>query len=185
MATIRLRFFALQALMVRQQKKIPAAERIEIADSFFMACALAEAERARLLDEVPIGAIVVIDNQIVGRGHNQPIHLCDPTAHAEILALREAAHNIGNYRLVEATLFVTVEPCVMCAGALVNARVKRLVYGTAEERFGAVHSQFQLCTSSSLNHQVEVTHGVCAEECRALMQSFFKLRRQNKSEAFT
>ena len=163
--------------MARQQKKTPAAECAKIDDAFFMACALVEAEKAQQLNEVPIGVVIVIDNQIVGRGHNQPIRKCDPTAHAEILALREAAQNISNYRLTEATLYATVEPCVMCAGALVNARIKRLVYGTAEERFGAVSSQFQLCTHSSLNHQIEVTHGVLAVECRALMQTFFKQRR--------
>ena len=163
--------------MARQQPKIPA-ESIKIDDAFFMACALAEAERARQNGEVPIGVVIVIDNQIVGRGHNQPIGKCDPTAHAEIVALREAAQAIGNYRLTEATVYATVEPCVMCAGALVNARIKRLVYGAAEERFGAVASQFELCTSSSLNHQIEVTHGPLADECRALMQNFFKQRRQ-------
>ena len=166
--------------MAGQQKKKPVPEYIEtgIDDFFFMACALAEAEQAERLGEVPIGAVVVIDNQIVGRGHNHPIGKCDPTAHAEIYALREAAQAIGNYRLTEATLYVTIEPCVMCAGALVNARLRRLVYGTSEERFGAVTSQFQLCTHSSLNHQIEVTHGVMADECRALMQNFFKRRRQ-------
>ena len=164
--------------MARQQKQNPAAECIEIDDTFFMACALAEAEKAQQANEVPIGVVVVIDNQIVGRGHNQPIGSCDPTAHAEILALREAAQHIGNYRLTEATLYATVEPCVMCAGALVNARIKRLVYGAAEDRCGAVISQFQLCHHSSLNHQIAVTHGVLAAECRALMQNFFKQRRQ-------
>ncbi|NOT58760.1 MAG: tRNA adenosine(34) deaminase TadA [Acidobacteria bacterium] len=155
-----------------------SAEPIKIGDAFFMSCALAEAERAQQHDEVPIGVVIVIDNQIVVRGHNQPIGKCDPTAHAEIVALRAAAQTIGNYRLTDATVYATVEPCVMCAGALVNARIKRLVYGAAEERFGAVASQFELCTSSSLNHQIEVTHGILAEECRALMQNFFKQRRQ-------
>jgi tRNA(adenine34) deaminase len=164
--------------MARQQKKIPAAEPIKIDDAFFMACALAEAEKARQLNEVPIGVVIVIDNQIVARGHNEPIRRCDPTAHAEIIALREASHAIGNYRLTEATVYATVEPCVMCAGALVNARIKRLVFGATEERFGAVISQFQLCTNSSLNHRIEVTHGILANECRTLMQNFFQQRRQ-------
>jgi tRNA(adenine34) deaminase len=162
--------------MARQQQKIPVG-LTKIDDAFFMACALAEAKLAQQRGEVPIGVVIVIDNQITGRGHNQPISTCDPTAHAEIVALREAAQTISNYRLTEATLYATVEPCVMCAGALVNARIKRLVYGAAEERFGAVASQFELCTSSSLNHQIEVTHGVLAEECRALLQNFFKQRR--------
>jgi len=148
-----------------------------ISDEFFMACALAEARQAQVAGEVPIGAVVVIDNEIAGRGHNQPIGQHDPTAHAEIIALREAAQRIGNYRLVNATLYVTIEPCVMCAGALVNARVKRLVFGATEERFGAVNSLFQLCTHSSLNHRVEVSSGVLAEECRTLMQEFFRQRR--------
>ena len=151
-------------------------------DQFFMEFALAEARQARNLDEVPIGAVIAIDNQIVGRGHNQPIRLNDPTAHAEILALREAAQRIGNYRLTDATLYVTIEPCVMCAGAMVNARVKRLVYGAAEARAGAVDSIFQICTNSSLNHRVEVTSGVKVEECKELMQAFFKERRKPKSE---
>ena len=158
----------------------PNGHELKISDEFFMACALAEARLAYQVNEVPVGAVVVIDNQVVGRGYNRPIGSCDPTAHAEILALREAARHIGNYRLVEATLYVTIEPCVMCAGALVNARVKRLVYGAAEERFGAVHSLLQLCTHNSLNHQVEVTFGICAAECRALMQNFFKQRRANQ-----
>jgi tRNA(adenine34) deaminase len=145
-----------------------------------MAFALAEARQAQTASEIPVGAVVVIDNEIVGRGHNQPIGQRDPTAHAEIIALREAAQRIGNYRLVDATLYVTIEPCVMCAGALVNARIKRLVFGATEERFGAVSSLFQLCTHSSLNHRVEITSGVLAAECRALMQSFFQQRRNQK-----
>ena len=145
-----------------------------------MGFALAEAERARTLNEVPIGAIVVFDKQIIGSGHNQPIRMNDPTAHAEILALRSAAERVGNYRLTDATLYVTIEPCAMCAGAIVNARIKRLVYGAAEERAGAVASVFQICTNSSLNHQVEVTSSVCEEECRKLMQAFFRNKRKPK-----
>ena len=164
------------------KKKTPGIETpMLIADEFFMNFALAEAGLARNTGEVPIGAIVVIDNQIVGRGYNQPIRLHDPTAHAEILALREAAGKIGNYRLTEATLYVTIEPCAMCAGSLVNARVKRLVYGAVETRAGGVASVFQICTSSSLNHRTEITAGVLAEECRALMQSFFRQRRKNRT----
>jgi tRNA(adenine34) deaminase len=168
--------------MAQQKPKTQfrSPQEVSFSDEFFMACALAEARQAQAAAEVPIGAVVVIDNQIAGRGHNQPIGQRDPTAHAEIIALREAAQRIGNYRLVNATLYVTIEPCVMCAGALVNARVKRLVFGATEERFGAVSSLFQLCTHSSLNHRVEVTAGVLADECRALMQSFFKQRRSNK-----
>lgn len=147
-------------------------------DEFYMGFALAEARAAYAANEIPIGAIVVINNEIIGRGHNQSIELVDPTAHAEILALREAARKIGNYRLVEATLYVTVEPCAMCAGALVNARIKRLVYGAADARAGGITSVFAICTNSSLNHQVEVTEGVREGEARTLMQSFFRVRRK-------
>jgi tRNA(adenine34) deaminase len=171
--------------MAKQQPKKKAgshdneAAALKISDEFFMACALAEARQAAQAGEIPVGAVVVLDNQIVGCGFNQPIGSRDPAAHAEIIALRKAAQQIGNYRLVEATVYVTIEPCVMCAGALVNARVKRLVYGAPEERFGAVDSLFQLCTHSSLNHRMEVVSGVLAAECRALLQSFFKRRRKN------
>ncbi|HKX27150.1 MAG TPA: tRNA adenosine(34) deaminase TadA [Blastocatellia bacterium] len=153
-----------------------------ILDEFFMGFALDEARQAREAGEIPIGAVVVVDNQIVGSGHNRPIGLHDPTAHAEVLALREAAHQIGNYRLTGATLYVTIEPCAMCAGAIVNARIKRLVYGAADSRAGAVDSVFQICSHSSLNHQVEVTSGVSAEASRELMQTFFKHRRRPKAE---
>lgn len=151
-------------------------------DHFFMGFALYEARRAQAAQEVPIGAVVVIDNQIIGSGHNQPISLHDPTAHAEINALRAAAQRLGNYRLTEATLYVTVEPCAMCAGALVNARIKRLVYGTTDQRAGGVDTIFQICTNSSLNHRMEVTAGVAAQAGRALMQSFFRQRRVSKAE---
>jgi len=150
-------------------------------DSFFMGFALNEARLARDAGEVPVGAVIVIENQIAGSGRNQPIGSNDPTAHAEIVALREAARRRGNYRLTEATMYVTIEPCAMCAGAIVNARVKRLVYGAADLRAGGVDTVFRICDNSSLNHQVEVTSGVRAEECRHLMQSFFKRRRKIKS----
>jgi tRNA(adenine34) deaminase len=152
-------------------------------DNFFMGFALAEARQARDAEEVPIGAVVVIDNRIVGRGHNSPVRLNDPTAHAEVLALREAAQTINNYRLIGATLYVTIEPCAMCAGAIINARIKRLVYGAADPKAGAVSSVFQICTHSSLNHQVEVTAGVLESECRELMQAFFQQKRKIKSDS--
>jgi tRNA(adenine34) deaminase len=158
------------------------AKRETANDEFLMGFALSEARLAREAGEVPIGAVVVVDNQIVGSGHNQPIGSNDPTAHAEIIALREAARRIGNYRLTEATLYATIEPCAMCAGALVNARIKRLVYGAADLRAGAIDTVFQICASSSLNHQVEVTSGVRAEESRELMRAFFKDRRRTKSD---
>lgn len=159
----------------------PGRPAIEL-DEFFMRFALAEARQAGNADEVPIGAIVVLDQRIVGYGHNQPIRSHDPTAHAEIIALRQAAQAIGNYRLTGATLYVTIEPCAMCAGALVNARIKRVVYGAAEVRAGAIASVFQICTNSSLNHQVEITAGVLESECRGLMQSFFQQRRKPKPD---
>jgi tRNA(adenine34) deaminase len=151
-------------------------------DRFFMGFALNEARLAKDAGETPIGAVVVVDNQIVGSGRNCPIGANDPTAHAEIIALREAARRIGNYRLTEATLYVTIEPCAMCAGAIVNARIERLVYGAANLRAGGVDTIFQICTNSSLNHRVEVTSGVLAEESRLLIQTFFKGRRKNKSD---
>jgi tRNA(adenine34) deaminase len=155
-------------------------EALKRKDEFWMAFALAEAKQARVANEVPIGAVVVIEERLAGGGYNQPIRLNDPTAHAEILALRAAAAQLGNYRLTEATLYVTLEPCAMCAGALVNARVKRLVYGATDERAGAVASHFQICANSSLNHRVEVTAGILADEARALLQSFFQQQRKAK-----
>jgi tRNA(adenine34) deaminase len=170
---------------VRTTKPAPEASRVflenqwseNVKDEFWMNFALAEAWQAVRANEVPIGAVIVLNEEVIGNGHNQPITRCDPTAHAEILALREAAKRIENYRLTNATMYVTIEPCAMCAGAIVNARIKRLVYGATEPRQGAVHSVFQICTNSSLNHQVEVTAGVLEEECKALMQAFFKARR--------
>lgn len=161
-------------------KQTPASSRVVLAnltDEFWMSFALAEARQAATVGEVPIGAVIVRHDEIIGRGHNEPIRSCDPTAHAEIIALREAARRIENYRLTDATIYVTIEPCAMCAGAIVNARIQRLVYGATEPRQGAVDSIFQICTNSSLNHQVEVTAGVKEEECKALMQTFFQARR--------
>jgi tRNA(adenine34) deaminase len=139
--------------------------------------ALELARQAAEAGEVPVGAVVVIDDRIVGRGYNSPVSQNDPTAHAEILALREAARVIGNYRLEGATLYATLEPCVMCAGALVAARVARLVFGARDLRFGGVRSKFQIADSELLNHRVEIVEGVLAAECVELMQSFFAARR--------
>jgi len=148
-----------------------------LADEFYMRLAIAEARRAEEANEVPIGAVIVIDRKIIGTGFNQPIGLNDPTAHAEILAIRDAARRIGNYRLTGATLYVTVEPCAMCAGSLVNARIARLVYGTPDLRAGAIESVFRIADNSSLNHRVETASGPLAIECRELMQRFFQRRR--------
>jgi tRNA(adenine34) deaminase len=129
------------------------------------------------IGEVPVGAVVVIADQIVGRGCNAPVSRSDPTAHAEILALREAAAETGNYRLEGATLYCTLEPCVMCAGALVAARVTRLVFGARDLRFGGVRSKFQVADSDVLNHRVQVVEGVLAVECVTLLREFFDARR--------
>ncbi len=135
------------------------------------------AAEAQKLGEVPVGAVVVIDNEIVGRGSNRPINRVDPTAHAEIEALRDAAQQIGNYRLPGASLVVTVEPCTMCAGALVHARVERLVFGVREPRAGAVVSSAAVLANPKLNHRVGVTEGVLADECASLLTEFFRSRR--------
>jgi tRNA(adenine34) deaminase len=139
--------------------------------------ALAEARRARDAGEVPVGAIVALDGAIVGRGFNQPISACDPTAHAEIAAIRDAARRVGNYRLTGATLCVTIEPCVMCIGALVHARIGTLIYGAAEPKSGAVVSTVRGGELPGFNHRFEVIGGVREAECRELMQAFFKERR--------
>lgn len=143
-----------------------------------MSEAIRNARRAAEIDEVPVGAVIVgPDGEMIAAAYNRTITDNDPTAHAEILALREAAHAIGNYRLTGMTVYSTIEPCVMCAGALVNARVKRLVYGARDERFGAVETLFRLCDDIRLNHRVEVESGIMADECRVLMQDFFRARR--------
>lgn len=146
-------------------------------DQFWMRRALEAAAAAERQGEVPVGAVVVLNRQIVGIGFNRPISLHDPTAHAEIVAIREAALKLRNYRLTGATLYVTVEPCAMCAGSLVNARISRLVYGTADQRAGGIESVFRIVENRSLNHRVEVTSGVLAAECREIMQNFFRKRR--------
>lgn len=127
--------------------------------------------------EVPVGAVVVLDGQVAGRGWNAPIARHDPTAHAEVLALREAAARIQNYRLPEATLYVTLEPCAMCAGAMVAARVRRLVFGTRDLRAGGVRSKFRIADSGTLNHSVEVVEGILAVECVELLRDFFAAKR--------
>ena len=146
-------------------------------DERWMAEALLLAHEAGARGEVPVGAVIVVGSEIVGRGSNQPIAAVDPTAHAEIVALREAALRTENYRLEGAVLYCTLEPCVMCAGAMVHARVSRVVFGTRDLRFGGVRSKFRLADSDILNHRVEVTEGVMAVECAALLQEFFEERR--------
>ena len=146
-------------------------------DENWMLLALEEARQAAAEGEVPIGAVAALDDIVLARGHNCNIQLKDPTAHAEILVLREAGRRLGNYRLPGVELYVTVEPCSMCAGALVWARVSRLVFGSRDEKAGAVVSQFGLLAPGRLNHTVAVTEGVFADECRGLLQDFFKARR--------
>ncbi len=146
-------------------------------DSFWMAEALQEARLAAAEGEVPIGAIVVRTGQVLGRGHNAPISRCDPTAHAEIIALREAAESVGNYRLVDAILYTTVEPCLMCMGASLHARIRRLVFGCVDPKGGAAGSLYDLSLDERLNHRIEVTSGVDEEECCTLLQKFFYSKR--------
>src|SRR5271166_2565777 len=143
--------------------------------------ALREAQRAFALGEVPVGAVVVSDGRVVGRGCNRPISASDPTAHAEILALREAGQTVENYRLLDCDLYVTVEPCAMCAGAITHARIRRLVYGAEDPKAGAVHSMLQVLNHPRLNHHVEVTCGVLAARSMELLQAFFREKRQAQS----
>lgn len=145
---------------------------------YFMRMALAEARRAGEFDEVPVGALLVAPSgEILASAHNRTIAEQDPTAHAEMLALRAGAGKLQNYRLLNTTLYVTIEPCLMCAGALVHARVARLVFGASDPRWGAAVSLYQAATDPRLNHQVEVIAGVCAGECREVMQAFFRSKR--------
>ncbi len=144
------------------------------ADRTYMQAALEEASRAYAIGEVPIGAVVVYRGEIIGRGHNRRETWKDPTAHAEILAIREACRRLGGWRLTESTLYVTIEPCSMCAGAIVLARIPRLVYGAKDPKAGAVDSVFDLVRRKELNHRVDVTSGVLEEECRAVIQRFFR-----------
>ena len=147
------------------------------ADIQFMQEALAEARAAAAAGEVPIGAVLVHDRKILARSGNRTIRDCDPTAHAEVIVLREAARLRGNYRLADTTLYVIIEPCSMCAGAIIQARVPRLVYGADDPKGGAVRSCFEILSHPRLNHQVEVTSGVLATDCAAVIQTFFAERR--------
>lgn len=148
-------------------------------DEDWMRHAIQLARDAGETGEVPVGAVIVDEaGSILAAASNLTTKNVDPTAHAEILALRIAATRVGNYRLNGATVYTTIEPCAMCAGALVHARIARLVYGAADERFGAVETHFRICDSPELNHRIEITSGVLADKCRALMQDFFKARRK-------
>lgn len=147
-----------------------------------MRLALAEAQKAFALHEVPVGAVVVHEGKVVGAGFNQPITSLDPSAHAEMVAIREAARRLGNYRLVGCTLYVTVEPCTMCTGLLIHSRIERLVYGTTEPKAGAIESALRLPSAPCYNHQLQIEGGVLGEDCAALMSNFFALRRQQKKQ---
>ena len=146
-------------------------------DERFMGEALEEARAARAAGEVPVGAVVVLEGRVIGRGHNQPIGLKDPSAHAEVLALRAAAHTAGNYRLPGATLYVTVEPCAMCCGAAVLARVARVVYGAADPKAGACDTLYQITSDPRLNHRCQVVGGVLADRCAGVLTRFFAAKR--------
>lgn len=146
-------------------------------DQHWMQHALRLAERARQQNEVPVGAVLVLDNEIVSEGCNSPIQQADPCAHAELIALRDYANKIQNYRLLNTTLYVTLEPCLMCAGAMVHARIKRLVYGAPDPKTGVIDSRLQILDQTFLNHRVAHTGGVMAAECGKVLSDFFKARR--------
>jgi len=151
-------------------------------DNLYMQLALEVAREAAAAGEVPVGAIVVKDGVVIGRGGNSPIDTHDPTAHAEIAALRDAAKNLGNYRLVECSLYVTLEPCAMCTGAIQHARIARLIYGASDPKTGACGSVVNLMAEAKLNHHTEVFSGVLAQECGELLSDFFKQRRQKNKQ---
>ena len=146
-------------------------------DEQWMRLALSAAREAQAIGEVPVGTCIVSENKLVAVCGNRTRTDCDPTAHAEIVALREAAGKLGNYRLTGVDVYSTIEPCAMCAGALIQARVRRLIYGAPDERAGAVTSRFRICDTDFLNHRIQISAGVLEEECRALMQEFFQTRR--------
>jgi tRNA(adenine34) deaminase len=148
-------------------------------DKHFMQCALALAHKAQQEGEVPVGAVLVHDGEVIGEGYNQLISLSDPTAHAEIQALRQAATHLGNYRLPGSSLYVTIEPCTMCAGAMVHARIGRLIYGASEPKAGVAASQGHFFEQAFLNHRVEVEGGVLASSCSALISEFFRAKRHS------
>ena len=146
-------------------------------DEKFMRRALELAREAEAKGEVPVGAVVVLDDEIIGEGYNCPIGMHDPTAHAEIVALRDAARHVENYRLVDASLYVTLEPCIMCIGAITHARIKRLIYGANDPRAGAVHSVYTIPDDRKLNHHIEIKGGLLASQCGDLLSHFFRQRR--------
>ena len=151
-------------------------------DEAFMRRALREARRALEEDEVPVGAVVVREGRVVARAHNRPIHLKDPSAHAEILALRRAACKLGNYRLSDCTLYVTIEPCAMCAGAIVQGRLRRVVFGASDPKAGASGSALTVLNHPKLNHQAEISRGLLTDDCAAILREFFRRRRMKPQQ---
>lgn len=151
-------------------------------DEFWMRRALELAAEAEALGEVPVGAVIVRAGELIGEGFNQPISSCDPSAHAEIVAVRAAAKSANNYRLPGSSIYVTLEPCTMCVGALIHARIERLIYGTTEPKSGAVVSRSQLLTADYFNHRIEVTGGILAQECQHQLSQFFQKRRDEKRQ---
>ena len=149
-------------------------------DVGYMKLAFDEARRAFSENEVPVGALVVRAHEVVARAHNRPIRLNDPTAHAEVLALRKAARKLGNYRLNDCTLYVTIEPCAMCAGAIIHARLKRVVFGAPDPKGGAAGSRLQILNHPALNHRTEVSQGILADECGRLLTEFFQRKRRRR-----
>lgn len=152
----------------------------ELNDAYWMKQALALAQKAWEQGEVPVGAILVLDDEVIGQGWNRPITRHDPTAHAEIMALQQGGQIVQNYRLLNATLYVTLEPCVMCAGAMVHSRIKRLVYGASDLKTGAAGSLLDVLRHPGMNHQIEITAGVMASECSEMLSQFFQQRREQK-----
>ncbi len=162
------------------QIKCPPGLDQQQQDRFWMQRAYELAQRSESEGEVPVGAVIVLDNQLIAEGWNRPIQNHDPTAHAEMMALQAAGKKVENYRLLDTTLYVTLEPCPMCASAMVHARVGRVVYAADDHKTGAAKSAFQLLDSTQLNHRVEITSGVMQQECSELLSQFFRKRRENK-----
>lgn len=150
----------------------------EKSDEYFMRRALGEAARGSAEDEVPVGAVVVRAGRVIARAHNRPIHLKDPTAHAEILALRRAGRKLGNYRLSGCTLYVTIEPCAMCAGAIIHARIERVVFGARDPKAGASGSALTVLNHPKLNHRLELIEGILVDDCAAILREFFQRKRR-------
>lgn len=162
---------------VNHRQPLSGNDCVSEQDNIWMQHAIQLAEEASAKNEVPVGAIVVLDNHVIGEGYNMPIMSHDPTAHAEIMAMRAAANHIGNYRLVNADLYVTLEPCMMCAGAMIHARIKRLYYGASDPKSGAVASMAQVLDKSFLNHRIQYSGGIMADHCGSILSKFFKDRR--------